>query len=417
MTTHSDASARRAPAGGAAGPGESPETGPVRRSPDEEYGLALSGGGIRATLFHYGALIRINELGHLREIDRIVGVSGGAIAAGLLARAWDDLEWDGNRATNLKERLGPLVTRLAAMRADIPIVLLGLLPFVSPSKLLARLLDRSFFHGMTLDQLPQVTGVRPRFVFNASDLATGTLFRFSEPYMGTYQVGLVRNPKVKLATAVAASASFPPFVAPLNLDMDPEQVIDPGGAELNRRCDLRRRAALVDGGAYDNLALEPITDRCHVYLVSDAGGNISLQPPTWKWWLWPFLVLRTIDIAVAQDRARRRSELFLTGDEHPWALWRTFTDPATTDRTAQPASTPFAVHSGWPRYLSTRSTRLWPFPKQDRRWLVNWGYVTADVMLRSWIWKDAGPPTQLPFTDATFEDAPPDVPDTAKGLE
>jgi hypothetical protein len=37
----------------------------------EEYGLALSAGGIRATLFHYGALIRINELGHLRGLRRV----------------------------------------------------------------------------------------------------------------------------------------------------------------------------------------------------------------------------------------------------------------------------------------------------------------------------------------------------------
>ena len=375
----------------------------------EEYGLALSGGGIRATLFHYGAILRINEMGHLQEIDRIAGVSGGAIAAGLLARVWDDLEWEDGRATNLRKRLEPLVMRLAGMPLDIPIIVLGIIPFVSPARLLASVLDRFFLRGLTLDQLPQERGVRPRFVFNASDLATGTLFRFSEPYMGTYKVGLVLKPKIKVAIAVAASAAFPPFVAPLNLDMDPDDVIDPGGADLHGRTDLRKRAALVDGGAYDNLALEPITDRCHYYLVSDAGGNISLKPPTWKWSLWTSLVLRTLDISVSQDRALRRSALALTRAAHPYALWRTLTDPH-----GGKVPTPFEVQKDWPVYLSTRSTRLWPFSKSDRRWLVNWGYLTSDVLLRSWIWEGAAPPTGLPFRDATFEVPPPEVPDVAE---
>jgi NTE family protein len=316
------------------------------------------------------------------------------------------------QATNLRQRLEPLVMRLASLPLDVPIVVTGIIPFVSPAKLLARVLDLLFFHGLGLDQLPQVKGVRPRFVFNASDLATGTLFRFSEPYMGTYKVGLVLKPKVKVSTAVAASAAFPPFVSPMNVDMNPDDVIDPGGADLHDRRDLRRRAALVDGGAYDNLALEPITDRCHRYLVSDAGGNIKLEPPTRKWWFWTFQVLRTLDIAVSQDRASRRSELFLTRKEHPYALWRTLTDP-----TNKRVSTPFGVHRAWPVYLSTRSTRLWPFPKRDRHWLVNWGYLTADVMVRSWIWEGAPPPTRLPFEDATFVHAPPELPDVVEDVD
>jgi NTE family protein len=373
----------------------------------EEFGLALSGGGNRATLFHLGAILRINEMGHLREIDRIAGVSGGAVAAGLLARVWDDLHWDETgHATDLKKRLVPLVMRLAGMPLDIPIVLLGLIPFVSPARLMAWVLDTFFLHGLRLDQLPQVKGRRPRFVFNASDLGTGTLFRFEEPYMGTYQVGLVRHPKVKVAVAVAACAAFPPFFAPLNLDMDPDSVIDPGGATLHGRRELRKRAALFDGGAYDNLALEPITDRCHQYLVSDAGGNLKVQPPTWKWSFWTPLVLRTIDIAVSQDRALRGSALFLTRAAHPFALWRTLTDPTTGKVT-----TPFPIHEGWPAYLSTRSTRMWPFSPDDRKRLVNWGYITADVRLRRRTWTSAEPPEVLPFPEAAFAVAPPAAPD------
>jgi NTE family protein len=48
----------------------------------------------------------------------------------------------------------------------------------------------------------------PRFVINATNLHTGSLFRFSKPYMGDYKVGRVLAPKVELAVAVAASSAF-----------------------------------------------------------------------------------------------------------------------------------------------------------------------------------------------------------------
>src|SRR5450759_3779444 len=51
-------------------------------------GLALSGGGFRAMLFHAGALLRLNEFGILSRVDRISSVSGGSIAAGYLALTW-----------------------------------------------------------------------------------------------------------------------------------------------------------------------------------------------------------------------------------------------------------------------------------------------------------------------------------------
>src|SRR5262249_60875896 len=54
-------------------------------------GIALSGGGFRAMLFHAGALMRLNELGILSRAARISSVSGGSIASGLLAAVWGQL--------------------------------------------------------------------------------------------------------------------------------------------------------------------------------------------------------------------------------------------------------------------------------------------------------------------------------------
>src|SRR5919108_244416 len=55
-------------------------------------GLALSGGGFRATLFHCGAMWRLNELGHLQTLTRVSSVSGGSITAGVLGLKWAKLQ-------------------------------------------------------------------------------------------------------------------------------------------------------------------------------------------------------------------------------------------------------------------------------------------------------------------------------------
>ena len=48
-------------------------------------GLALSGGGYRASLFHLGVTRRLHELGILQQTTRLSSVSGGSILAGHLA--------------------------------------------------------------------------------------------------------------------------------------------------------------------------------------------------------------------------------------------------------------------------------------------------------------------------------------------
>ena len=120
-----------------------------------DYGLALSGGGIRATLFHLGAIWRINQLGKLRDLGRITSVSGGSIAAALLAIAWPKLEFDDlGRATNLGDTFAKPVMLLAKMPLDAPIVALGMVPGIEPGTVLADVLDRYFFEGRTLQDLP-----------------------------------------------------------------------------------------------------------------------------------------------------------------------------------------------------------------------------------------------------------------------
>jgi hypothetical protein len=56
-------------------------------------GLALSGFGFRAVLFHCGVLWRLNELAYIPKLTRVSSVSGGSIAAGRLAVRWHALQF------------------------------------------------------------------------------------------------------------------------------------------------------------------------------------------------------------------------------------------------------------------------------------------------------------------------------------
>ena len=73
--------------------------------PQNGVGLALSGGGFRATLFHLGALWRLNEMGLLPTIDQISSVSGGSILSGLLAARWARLTYENGIATNFQDEV------------------------------------------------------------------------------------------------------------------------------------------------------------------------------------------------------------------------------------------------------------------------------------------------------------------------
>src|SRR3989337_4461384 len=88
----------RAPGGLAMGIGNTPPTAgveaeryrPAPRGSRKGIGICLSGGGYRATLFHMGALRRLNELGVLahRDLRTISSVSGGSITSAFLALAF-----------------------------------------------------------------------------------------------------------------------------------------------------------------------------------------------------------------------------------------------------------------------------------------------------------------------------------------
>src|SRR5438270_12039665 len=54
-----------------------------------KLGLALSGGGFRASLYHLGLVRFLRDAGLLSRVSHITSVSGGSVLAAHLALNWD----------------------------------------------------------------------------------------------------------------------------------------------------------------------------------------------------------------------------------------------------------------------------------------------------------------------------------------
>ena len=362
------------------------------RGPEAGMGLCLSGGGYRAMLFHLGALWRLNEAGMLREFKRISSVSGGSITAGVLARAWKQLNFD---TRGVGVAFGPKVVdpirKLSARTIDTHAIIGGaLLPGTIGDKL-TNSYRRYLFEGTTLQDLPD----EPRFVFNATSVQSGVLWRFSKPYMADYRVGMVPNPKVELAVVVAASSAFPPVLSPVELELDPREFRAESGLDLQEE-PYTSQVVLTDGGVYDNLGLETVWKRYKTVLISDGGGLLTPEAdPKRDWGRHSYRVLNIIHNQVTALRKRQAIQSFIaTDDEHNGTYWGINSQvadyhlddalPCPEERTVELAATP------------TRLKRLEPVHQKR---LINWGYAICDTAVRKYVKPTLTRPSGFPYPD------------------
>lgn len=234
---------------------------------ERRAGLALcfSGGGYRASLFHGGAVRRLNELGILSRADTITSVSGGSIMTAQLAsyrRALGD-EWPdgGAEVPGFDDGFAKPLRRFTKQNIRTRAVLRRLLP--------NRWLDRNtasdalasrYADGPARGTLGELRE-HPRFVFCATDITHRTQWIFDA---GRRLMG--RDGKTwpaaewPLARAAAASSCLPGAFTAMKVELDGESV------------------ELTDGGIYDNLGLEPVWRDHAVVLVSDAAPSFMPAP-------------------------------------------------------------------------------------------------------------------------------------------
>jgi NTE family protein len=349
--------------------------------------LALSGGGFRATLFHCGALMRLNELGLLARIVRISSVSGGSIAAGMLAAAWPRLKLKNGVFTNLGPEVIAPLREFCTRSIDTTSVGWGtLLPGITIGDMLARAYD-DMFKGVSLQSLPDT----PRFVFNATNLQTGRLVRLEKVRLADYTIGEIQKPDIRLSIAVAASSAFPPVLSPIEIKTDPKAWKKLEGAIHHGDPAFTQKLSLTDGGAYDNLGLETIDD-FNPIIVSDAGAPFGTEQEANGF--WPQQALRALDIATDQARALRKRLLFARCE-----LDKRTAAYAGIDRDIKSYAAPRKLRAdpAITGELARMRTRLNPFSEQEQGQLINWGWMVMDAAVRTHILKDAKPPEAWPL--------------------
>jgi NTE family protein len=344
------------------------------RKVEDNIGLCLSGGGYRATIYHLGALIRLNELGYLARISEVASVSGGSITAGLLALRWKDLDFDtSGYAKNFHQEVVVPLLNFVGVGIDLRAILYSFLPGCTAADSIAYYYDRLLFNGASLQDLSDT----PRFTFMATNLQTGSGWRFSKGYAADYRVGIIEKPDLALSRVVAASSAFPPLLSPVTIDFTGQRIRATVGADLHRP-PYTEHAILTDGGVYDNLGLERVWKRCRTILVSDAGKTIpDVGRPGGRWIGQTYRTLSIIQQQVQNSRLRILFGMANLGQRNV-VYWDIGTAPEQYG-----IEYPLELSRDEARHAADMRTRLNQFSKSEQQLLIKAGYASADASLKA----------------------------------
>src|SRR3954469_7856325 len=225
----------------------------------KKIGLALSGGGFRATLYHLGLIRFLRDADILRQVTHITSVSGGSIMAAHLVLNWD-------RYTGTPEEFDRAAAQLLDfVRLDVrnrilrrfplglllrgPRLVLGLSNRqLTRTGLLEGQYEKHLYGDKSLFELPE----SPVLHILTTNLSEGCLCSFSRDGLwmmkqkgGRSQIERVRVGLMTVSMAVTASSAFPGFFPPLELT----------GPDVGARGGEFGRQAYTDGGVFDNLGV------------------------------------------------------------------------------------------------------------------------------------------------------------------
>jgi predicted acylesterase/phospholipase RssA len=251
-------------------------------------GLALSGGGFRATLFHLGVIRYMRDAGTLEMVEDIASVSGGSILAAHLVLNWD--RYTGNdeefaeAAAEVIRFVQFDVRNHIVRRLPMQLVARSLAKLsrwesrsLTPNALLERYYKDFLYGDRRLFELPEKPGLHI-LTTNVSD---GVLAVFNregvfierreekQPERFRHVPGRMAS----IAKVVAASSAFPGFFPPVTITAD----------DLGVREGHFPDEAFTDGGVYDNLGTRAFAwlseHRRQPYdrvIVSDAGKPFQI---------------------------------------------------------------------------------------------------------------------------------------------
>ncbi len=364
-----------------------------------KLGISLSGGGVRALVFHLGVLKRLAESKHWDSIEHLSTVSGGSLCVAMIfaknGGKWPSADQFLNTVLSAaREQLTTQSLVWASVRAG----------FIRPFRLLngrahlvAHVLATKWGVTMSLQDLPE----RPRWTINCTTYETGKNWRFSHKRMGDYLTGHVRNPDFPVADAAAASAGFPGGIGPRKLKTSEYKWEDYKKGSQSETETIEPRHGqyhLWDGGVYENLGSEALLkpgkglrDDINFYIGSDAGKSISRE--TRRGLFRP--AIRLLDCAMDQVRAVRARTIhgFLRGEinSHPIGIYvrmgisreniyRQFAPTATC-----PTTGPCNLRPEHAEFAAKFPTTLRRLKNEEFDLLLNHGYEVTDATMTTWV--------------------------------
>ncbi|MCL2357985.1 MAG: patatin-like phospholipase family protein [Defluviitaleaceae bacterium] len=272
----------------------------------KRIGIALSGGGIRAAIFHSGVLAGLAQNGQFSSITSISSVSGASLCIGLIFAA-NGNKWPSDR--EFSQKILPRIRELI-LTQNIQKASLRRLPFAPHMwnhrvLMLAAMLEKKWGIRGELQDLPGY----PFWEINCTTFETGGRFRFRRDYMGDEKIGYVQRPRLPISHMIAASAAFPVLIGPYVLETDGLKFTR--GKSGYEKAAVEKQYTLWDGGVFDNLGLDALhkigrglDNEIDFLIVSNAGAPIDFERPG-----RPSKNLRRLlDIAVSQVESLRTRE-------------------------------------------------------------------------------------------------------------
>jgi NTE family protein len=352
----------------------------------DETAICLSGGGYRAMMFHLGAAWYLHDAGYLPKLDRISSVSGGSITAGVLATRWKELE----SSRDFAKTIVLPIRKMAGTTIDAGSVIIGALtPGTTIGERIIKAYRSNLFGDATLQDIPD----HPKFIFGATNVQTGSLFRFTKAYLSDYRIGRVLTPRTPVAAAVAASSAFPPLLSPARLELKHSDWTDLQ-KDVCGVPPFTTKLVLTDAGVYDNLGIEPVWKRCRHVLVSDAGGRYQPDADPHSDPIRHALrVQATTDNQVRSLRKRQVVGAFVdNSDAHTGTYFGMWVKPDD-----YPVHAPkLPIDANRADELARTPTRLARMPVDLQNRLINFGYGMAERAIRSYFDKTALEPTAFP---------------------
>jgi predicted acylesterase/phospholipase RssA len=240
-------------------------------------GLALSGGGFRATLFHLGVVRFLYESGKLHKITHVCSVSGGSVIAAHLVLNWErytgsesDFEEAARELVSFTQRdvRGRVIRRwlFSFLALGIPRIFFnfgrtdllekeyGYLYGKETLKTLRRSAPKDKVSSQATENLQ-----RPELHILATSMTNGRAASFGPSMFQIRDDESYSEPididTMKVSFAVTASSAFPPAFPPVRID---HERLNISRMAFQSRYGSRTQY-LTDGGVFDNLGVRKFT--------------------------------------------------------------------------------------------------------------------------------------------------------------